>query len=241
MDDSRFDGLARALASSRTRRGYLAAAIGFLGASALAVRGTTDASQVGCRGEGESCALNSACCLGQTCVRLSAFNPNVGVCQPGSVDPTRSPLTPTPRPTSTPTSTPGPSPTPTATPRPGEVVRVPMTVSLDCDTPGQSITFSTEQDLPIDIVSIRTFLGQGRGGAGPRLSWEMQRVTWRWGCRQPGVGNCRSGPSDPLFSIDQPGRDGVVLRIRFERLACDAEVACIERSNPDGILRCIRR
>ena len=248
MDERRFDGLARALASAKTRRGYLAGALAFLGASALAARGTTELAQASCREEGESCALNSACCSGLTCVGTSLFNPNVGVCQPGgepdpNPNPTRSPSRSTATPTSTPTSR--RTRTPTPTPAPGRVLRVPMTVTVNCAaTTEQSITFAgrfgRRRRLPIDIVQIRSFLNQGVGNPqpGPRLTRDNPRVEWRWGCLpRPGV-VCKH---QSRFFDNQLGTDGVAMVIRYERVICDAQVSCTQRSNQDGFLQCVRR
>lgn len=252
MDERRFDGLARALASSKTRRGYLAGALAFLGAAALAVRGTTDAALAGCREEDESCTLNSGCCSGLTCVRTSTFNPNVGVCQTGSdpdPNPTRSPL----RPTATPTPTSTPSRTATPTPVPGTVIRVPMTVTVNCAPAGpnpaipaeQSITFRARfgrrRRLPIDVVSIRSFLNLSAGNLqpGPRLTRRSPLEMWRWRCSTAVSGTvCKS---ESHFFENGLGTDGVDLHIRYERVDCDAQVSCAQVSNPDGFLVCVRR
>lgn len=250
MDERRFDGLARAFASSKTRRGYLVGALAFLGAAALAVRGTTEAVQAACREEDESCTLNSGCCSGLTCVRTSLFNPNVGVCQSGGdpdPNPTRSPL----RPTATPTKTPTPRPTSTPTPQPGSVFRVPMTVTVDCrlaptQASQQSIVFAgrfgRRRRLPIDVVEIRSFLRQSDGGrpqSGPRLTRRDRVEDWRWGCTSASPDTvCVS--SSPFFA-NGFNTDGVLLHIRYERIDCDAQVSCAERSNSGGFLQCVRR
>lgn len=246
MDERRFDGLARALASSKTRRGYLVGALAFLSASALAVRGTTEMAQAACREEDEPCALNSGCCSGLTCVRTSAFNPNVGYCQTGSdpdPNPTRSPG----QPTATPTRTPTPSPTPT--PSAGRILRVPMTVTVNCAPVGQqqSITFSgrfgRRRRLPIDVVEILSFLRQYDGGRlqpGPRLTRRDPSEDWRWA-------NCPSAPPDTVCISSSPffangfNADGLLLHIRYERIDCDAQVSCADGSNAGGFLRCVRR
>lgn len=242
MDERRFDGLARALASSKTRRGYFASALAFLGASALAVRGTTDPVQAACREEDESCALNSGCCSGLTCVRTSTFNPNVGVCQSGSnPTATRSPG----RATATPTRTPTPSPTPT--PGAGRILRVPMTVTVNCatGTAEQSITFDgrfrRRRRLPIDVVEIRSFLNQGVGNpqSGPRITRSVPVEDWRWRCSpRPGI-VCKS-PSH--FFENDLNTDGLLMHIRYERVDCDAQVACGGGTNSSGdFLQCVRR
>ena len=241
MDNGRFDGLARALASSRTRRGYVAAALGFLGVSAVAVRGTSNAAQF-CRGEGEPCALMSFCCSGYTCVRTSPINPNVGVCRRGSVTPTPSSRTPTPRPTTT------PSPSPTPTPRPGTVIEIPMTVRVDCNadpnTP-QSITFqghfSRRNRLDINVVSYRSRRRLGAGELswpGPLITRRNRRAARLFRCSN--IPNCES--STEFFRNQPPASpDGVELHIRYARLDCDAQVSCTEGRNHNQILRCIRR
>lgn len=247
MDGARFDGLARALASSKTRRGYILATLGFLGASALAVRGTTEASHGGCREKGQSCSLASSCCSGSVCVRTSLFNPNVGVCEadstatstPTSIPGTR---TPTPRPT----NTPSPTPSPTPTPRPGEVLRVPLTVRLDCSKVGeQSIFFNYRGQLRLRVVTLRTYLQEHQGALstpGPRLSRNQRRVLWRWRCTLPGQNNCIS--DQPLFDTNNPtlpSTDRALFHLRYVGLDCDAQVTCAQGVNPDGILPCVRR
>jgi hypothetical protein len=245
MDERRFDALTRALASSKTRRGYLVGALAFLGASALAVRGgTTETAEASCREEDDSCTLTSSCCSGLTCVRTSLFNPNVGVCQPGGdpdPNPTRSPFRPTATPTSTPTMT------PTPTPVPGRVIRVPMTVTVDCDTIGeQSITFvgrfGRRRRLPIDVVQIRSFLNQGVGypQPGPRLTRSDPVARWRWLC-SAAIPNTVCKSREGRFFMNDLGTDGVAMHIRYERIDCDARVSCAEGSNPDGFLRCVSR
>ena len=138
MDGGRFDGLARALASPNTRRGYLVAAFGLIGAGALAVRNTTGAVQP-CQAEGEPCSIGSLCCSGNFCQRTSLYNPNVGVCQRGAeptsrISPTRAPNpTRTPRPTRTPNPT--RTPQPTRTPRPTTTPdRSPLRGTLVCNS-----------------------------------------------------------------------------------------------------------
>jgi hypothetical protein len=241
MDGGRFDGLARALASSKTRRGYLVATLGFLGAAALAVRGTTESSLAACRGEGKSCALNSGCCSGLTCVRTSALNPNVGVCQRGgAVTPTRSPSFRTPTPTPRPTSTP--------TPVPGRTILVPMTIRLNCPLSGpQSIEFigrfGRRRRFQIDVVSFRSFLGQSAGGMdtpGPTLTRVNQSEHWLWRCersRPPGT-SCRT-EFDPFFD-NRFNTDGARFRIRYERTECTAQVSCAQGRSPGNELQCVR-
>jgi hypothetical protein len=242
VDNGRFDGLARALASSRTRRGYIAAALGFLGVSALAVRGTTDVTDAAqfCRGEEEPCALTSYCCSGFTCVRTSRFNPNVGVCRRGSVTPTPSSRTPTPRPT----GTPSPSPSPTPTPRPGSVIEIPMTIALDCSPApfDQSIRFvghfSRRHRFDINIISFRSFRGLHEGPKqGPMITRRNRRATYVWQCPDGFVDpNCRR-----FFDNTVADPDGAHFHIRYARLDCDATVMCNPGRNPNQILRCIRR
>ena len=124
VDGDRFDGLARRLSSVKTRRGYLAGVSAMLAAMGVAMAGNAPAMQVFCRGENEGCALNSGCCPGLVCVRTSAFNPNVGICQAGA-----------PTSTSTPTGTRTPTPTPTVTVTPAPTFAPDdrlLNVSLDC-------------------------------------------------------------------------------------------------------------
>lgn len=247
MDNGRFDGLARALASSRTRRGYVAAVLGFLGVSAIAVRGTTDTTDAAqtCRGEGEPCAIMSFCCSGFTCVRTSPINPNVGVCRRGSVTPTPSSRTPTATPR--PTGTPSPSPTP----RPGSVIDIPMTISLDCSMAAgapQALRFqghfSRRHRLEIRVVSYRSILGFHQGAvahAGPLITRRDRREADFFRCT-PGPGNPDCVSTDPFFRNNPPGEnDGARFHIRYARFDCDATVTCAQGRNPNQILRCIRR
>lgn len=286
MDERRFDALARVLASSKTRRGYLAGVLAFLGVSALAVRGTNDTAHASCREEDESCTLNSSCCRGLTCVSTSLFNPNIGVCQPGSEpnpNPTRSPVrrtptrTPTRRPArtpnrppnrtpnrprkrppkraptrspalgSTPAPTPKPTPKPAPTPGTGTDLSVPMTVTINCAVPPaeQSIVFAgrfgPDQQLPIEVVQIRSFLGDAAGNRqpGPSLARDIPHAVWRWRCSTAVPGTvCKS--LSQFFQNDL-GTDGVAMHIRYEQIDCDAQMSCIAGSNPDGFLQCVRR
>lgn len=242
MDGGRFDGLARVLASSKTRRGYVVAALGVLGVSGLAVRGSSEASQASCRDEGESCTLTTSCCGGNVCVRTSLFNPNVGVCEPGS-SVTSTPSRRTPTPTPRPTNTPSPTPIPTA----DRTILVPLTIRLNCAAPpsDQSIAFvghfGRRRRFSIRIVSFRSFLGQSVGGAiwpGPRLTRTNRDELWRWQCTAPIPGTTCFGQS-PLFS-NALGTDGARFRIRYEGVECEALISCAQGSNPNNELPCVR-
>lgn len=243
MDGGRFDGLARALAAPQTRRNYLVAAFGILGA-AVAVRGTTGASQT-CRGEGEPCALNSACCSGHFCESTSLFNPNVGVCRPGA-DPTSSSVqsrTPTAQPTRTPkpTRTPRPTRTPEPTLEPGRGIDVPITITLNCapGTAEQSITFRNHRRLTIDVLSFRTLNGFEAGAnrvAGPVVR-RNRTIAWQWRCDPSARLSCKS--SSALFGPSgSESTDGIDLRIQYEGVQCHAQITCVPGQNTGNMLRC---
>lgn len=75
MDDRRFDGIARSLASEVSRRGFLhraaaGAAVGLV--TALPGIGRVAAA---CKAEGEVCAVNGDCCASLVC--------HSGLCSPG--------------------------------------------------------------------------------------------------------------------------------------------------------------
>ena len=108
MEGDAFDGLARKLATLRSRRGMLRlGVVGIIGTAlgSLKGAGTAEAGSSTCRGTGSRCSSSKQCCSG-TCKKNKCTAPA----------PTQTPTSaPTNIPTNTPTNTPTTEPTTTPT------------------------------------------------------------------------------------------------------------------------------
>jgi hypothetical protein len=81
MDHTRFDQLVRSFSRSRSRRGFLAAAGGFLALASQPAR-ANQLLPATCAQTGQVCTMLYGCCSGLTCA-TSSINPSYGVCVPG--------------------------------------------------------------------------------------------------------------------------------------------------------------
>jgi hypothetical protein len=81
MDHTRFDQLVRSFSRSRSRRGLLAAAGGFI-ALGFKPAGANQLLPATCAQTGQVCTMLYGCCSGLTCA-TSSINPSYGVCVPG--------------------------------------------------------------------------------------------------------------------------------------------------------------
>jgi hypothetical protein len=154
MNGYRIDRIARALATTTTRRRSLLGSLGIGAATIAAAFGVQARSNVPiCKAQGEACTMAIHCCDGLICATLSA-NPNAGFCEPGTA-------TVVPTSTTRPTRIPNPTrpPKPTATPKAtknGVSVRLNCKGSVDRlrveNRNKKDITVQTVDALNVDAV-----------------------------------------------------------------------------------------